>query len=159
MRDYDISHLVEVHQFMALSKSRTMVLLNYSQSDLGWWPRRFWLVPNQLGCTLLISSEATKLHVGLPLFSIIINTRGPNDKLLSVKHTFLWAKRVMRGLLMHLPPWFWLAAEISNNFAWPMRNWGSLRIPFSMPKLAQICTCSLCSSVVLEILFLVKTRT
>ena len=31
---------------------------------------------------------------------------------------------------MHLAPWFWLAAEMSNNFACPMRTSGSLRIPF-----------------------------
>ena len=51
-------------------------------------------------------------------------------KLPSVKRAFLRAKREMRGLQMHLPPWFWLAAEMSNNLAWPMRTWGSLRIPF-----------------------------
>ena len=47
-----------------------------------------------------------------------------NDKLSSVKRAFLGAKREMCGLKMHLPPWCWLAAEMSNNFARPMRSWG-----------------------------------
>ena len=34
-----------------------------------------------------------------------------NDKLPSVKCTFLQAKQEMWGLQMHLPPWFWLAAD------------------------------------------------
>ena len=78
----------------------------------------------------------------------------PNDKLPAVKRAFLRAKQEMRGLQMHLPHWFWLSAEISNNLAWPMRI--KLRIPedtISMPKLVRICICSLCSSVELEILF------
>ena len=45
----------------------------------------------------------------------------PNDKLPSVKHPFLRAKRKMCGLKIHLLPWYWLAAEMSNNFAQPMR--------------------------------------
>ena len=34
---------------------------------------------------------------------------------------FLWAKREMCGLKIHLPPWYWLAAEMSINFARPMK--------------------------------------
>jgi len=48
----------------------------------------------------------------------------PNDKLPSVKHAVLPAKREMPGLKTHLPPRFWMAAEISNNFARPMRSLG-----------------------------------
>ena len=58
----------------------------------------------------------------------------PNDKLPSVKRAFLRAKREMRGRQMHLPPWIWLAANMSSNFAWPMRTWGSLRIPFQCQR-------------------------
>lgn len=42
----------------------------------------------------------------------------PNDKLPSVKRAFWQAKGEMQGLQMHLQPRFWLAAEMSNNFAW-----------------------------------------
>ena len=65
-----------------------------------------------------------------PSFNNIINM--PNNKLPSVKRPFLGAKREMRQ--MHLPPWFWLAANMSHNFTWPMRTWGSLRIPFQCQR-------------------------
>ena len=55
----------------------------------------------------------------------------PNDKLPSVKRVFLQAKWEMCGLKIHLPPWYWLAAEMSNNFARPMRrefSWMSLHL-------------------------------
>lgn len=70
----------------------------------------------------------------------------------------LRAKQEMRRLKMHLPPWFWLAVEMSNNFAQPIRSWGyhfNARVGTNL--CGCVCSCSLCSCVVnvsrLEILF------
>ena len=48
----------------------------------------------------------------------------PKDERPSMKRAFLRANRVMCGLKIHLPLWYWLAAEMSNNFARLMRSWG-----------------------------------
>ena len=57
----------------------------------------------------------------------------PNDKLPSVKRATLQAKRELRELKM--PPWFWLAAEMSNGYARPI--WDPVGT-ISMPELARI---------------------
>ena len=58
----------------------------------------------------------------------------PNDKLRFVKGAFLRTNREMQARQMQLPPWFWLAANMWNNFAWPMRSLGSLWIPFQCQR-------------------------
>ena len=56
--------------------------------------------------------------------SISVNVLKAIGKLPSVKRAFLRVKREIRGLKIYMPPRFWLPAEMSSNFARPVRSWG-----------------------------------
>ena len=57
--------------------------------------------------------------VMLQWFLLLLSIRAA--KWQTALRAFLRAKREICGLKIHLPPWYWLAAEMSNNFARPMR--------------------------------------